>query len=191
MARILWTYKGENKSLEKLDIPLEYQRSIYKNAATRMAILALLRFCRTSLNQSPRAKVKRASSPTPQRSQHHHRQCGVTPRSSSGSARERVKGHDPNPIAAAVTTSPLRSCRSGGGTTGRSARADEHVAETQRSARSVGTAASLSSSRDGRGLQKVPDSTGRGSILSGRTTARSHGASSVAGLTDSSTGTPR
>ncbi|CAM9752364.1 unnamed protein product, partial [Pylaiella littoralis] len=124
----------------------------------------------------------------------HHWQHGVTPRFSSGPTREQIKGHKPNPKSAAATaTAPPLMSRSSKISQG-SARNAEQTAETQRSARSTATTvASLSSSRDGRGLQRAPDSTDRGSLFSdGRTTRSLSGASSAASLTPcSSTCTPR
>lgn len=129
----------------------------------------------------PTSRVHEKQNPSTSRSQL-RQQSGVTPRSSSQRPREKKEGTNSTMIAPAPA-----SCRSGDGTTARSAMSAIH-AGVQTSARSVGTAASLSSSRGARGLHGGSDS-GR-DPLSARTTSRSHISSAVS-PTDYSTDTPR
>lgn len=127
------------------------------------------------------SRVREKRSPT-SRSQPRE-QSGVTSRSSPERSRGKKKGSN---ITTSIAPAPA-SYRNGDGITTR--RAPNTVqAGVQTSARSVGTAASLCSSReDARGLHGGSDS-GRGP-LSGRTTSRSH--ASVTSPTDYSTDTPR
>ncbi|CAM9941775.1 unnamed protein product, partial [Ectocarpus fasciculatus] len=85
----------------------------------------------------------------------------------------------------ATTAAPAPvSYRSGGGGTNRTARHEEPGA----SARSAGTAASICSSKGGRGLQASYCGSG---VPSARTTSRSLTSSAAVSLTDYSTDTPR